>query len=77
MNTFVLLYLLTGYIQAFNKTRMAELRGIKFDMLSTGILILCFSILWLPLMILDIYGNALYLAYKLITDKENKNEKTN
>lgn len=70
MNTFVLLYLLTGYVEAFNKTRMAELRGIKFDMLSTGILILCFSVFWLPLKILDIYGNALYLAYKMIADKE-------
>ena len=66
----LILYLVTGFITAFDVCYHNKVRGIQKGLFETGFTILMTTLFWLPIGILMIYIYWLVGLYSLITEEE-------
>jgi len=64
------LYLLTGYLLAFDIYYTALRRGNPYTMFETGLIILCLVFFWAPVCILSIYVIGILDLIQLLTTKK-------
>ena len=69
MSVWLFIYILTGYVSAFNYCKVQELKGRTLGLLDTGIVILIYTVLWLPLNMLDIYLNGILAMYQTLDER--------
>ena len=71
MNLIITFYIFTGWVTAFDYIMHDNSKGKHHGLFETGIIMLLFMILWLPLHLVTIYSYALTSLYGAITEEEN------
>ena len=66
----LVLYVLTGFVLSFDYFYLESRKGKSNDLLSTGVMMLLFIMLWLPIAVCAIYCYAAIYLYEIITEEE-------
>ena len=78
MNKMLFIYLIIGYVLAFNACCRAEYkRGITLDLFSTGVVILAFMLFWPVIKAIDIVYETVCLVIWKLNKKEQNERNTN
>lgn len=70
-NYFIIWYMITGWIVAFDLCYHYKENGKQLGLADTGIHIVLCVIFWLPALILCIYGYGLKALWEIITEEED------
>ena len=71
MTTLIILYLLTGWIMSFDYFYFEKEKGKHHDLIESGIIMMLFIFLWMPVSLVAIYWYALIALYNIITEEED------
>ncbi|MCR4715890.1 MAG: hypothetical protein K5656_01795 [Lachnospiraceae bacterium] len=71
MTTLIILYLLTGWIMSFDYFYLEKEKHKHHSLIESGIIMMLFILLWMPVSLVAIYWYALIALYNIITEEED------
>lgn len=70
-NYLIIIYLITGFVGAFDVCFQLKKDGKDFDILDTGWVMILSLFLWLPAIMFCFYGYAFKALWEIVTEEED------